>query len=433
MPNPTIISLDPIVSNPQALTDAFKNSPAPKEVDNLNSDNFVSGDGEGKFNETAKVFASNNPDILFVSEYFFDGVLLGSLIVFEKYLNATHYEIFKRNIFSKNTDFERILFIDADSLEKETKNFENYISSVLGIDLPKGTYYAILDTIIKEDRIYEYKMKAGFFPRNYKFEYEPIFESRDLVHKVPVPGAEFTIFSFAESMFGSPDYAWIISLMNESIPFFGRKALKGSLSEFSLSVNVPKDLNHVLGAIRESIHFFNIRNTFQNILNILKPRTTNELNEFYNLIPLSVDDNKGVLNFSNFKTRLLSKFIVFKSTLTLLSSSDVLAKDAISKKLPTVVIPSFEGEEILYSIEGLTVCLKRLNAILMFLLYAYENSEQINNIISQVNSIRAIGQNLQDVDLIVDATAAPNAVIPGVSDVSDAQMMAILKKFFGGG
>ena len=119
------------------------------------------------FEKIAKKFVGGNPDILFIADYIVENELLGSLLVIDRYFDATHYEFYKRNVFNKESKFERILFLDFENLEQETSKYMSYINDVLGFkELQKSQIFVIFDHLVKKDRIYEYNVKAARVPKN---------------------------------------------------------------------------------------------------------------------------------------------------------------------------------------------------------------------------------------------------------------------------
>ena len=57
-------------------------------------------------------FSNKQPNLLFVCDYVVEDKSIGSLIVFEQHLDATHYEVFKKNKFDNEPKFERIKLLD---------------------------------------------------------------------------------------------------------------------------------------------------------------------------------------------------------------------------------------------------------------------------------------------------------------------------------
>src|SRR3990167_1296300 len=138
------------------------------------------------FDRTTKNYINSEPQILFVSEYKVDDKQAGVLLVFEKFFESTHYEIFKRNIFSTNSEFERILFIDSKNLEDERKNYISYIKDILGFNnIDENKIFIYHDDELKSDRIYEYKVRAVFVPRTVnEIDYDSILQSKDLLKTI---------------------------------------------------------------------------------------------------------------------------------------------------------------------------------------------------------------------------------------------------------
>lgn len=138
------------------------------------------------FEKTAQNFSQTSPQILNLIEYVVDGVFVGVLIVWKKFLNSTHYELFKKNLFREYANYERILFLDTVSLTAETDRFYQYVKD-LGFVLNKSDIYIVLDTLVKDDRIYEYKIKANYLPSKVtEIDYDFILESKNLLQKVSV-------------------------------------------------------------------------------------------------------------------------------------------------------------------------------------------------------------------------------------------------------
>src|SRR3990167_8045388 len=134
----------------------------PAFISSLSVYNVVAGILETKSAASAGPSSGNfvdlEPKILFITEYIVSDEYVGLLIVWEKYFNATHYEVFKRNVFGFKSNFERILFLDSNSLSEERAHYMDYINNVLGFSsVSESDVYVVLDTFVKQDRIYEYK------------------------------------------------------------------------------------------------------------------------------------------------------------------------------------------------------------------------------------------------------------------------------------
>src|SRR3990167_264945 len=138
------------------------------------------------FDRASKNYINSEPQILFISEYNLDDRQAGALLVFEKFFESTHYEVFKRNIFSTNSEFERILFINSKSLEDERKNYISYIKDILGFNnIDENKIFIYHDDELKSDRIYEYKVRAVFVPRTVnEIDYDSILQSKDLLKTI---------------------------------------------------------------------------------------------------------------------------------------------------------------------------------------------------------------------------------------------------------
>src|SRR3990167_7480564 len=128
------------------------------------------------FDRASKNYINSEPQILFISEYNLDDRQAGALLVFEKFFESTHYEVFKRNIF----------FINSKSLEDERKNYISYIKDILGFNnIDENKIFIYHDDELKSDRIYEYKVRAVFVPRTVnEIDYDSILQSKDLLKTI---------------------------------------------------------------------------------------------------------------------------------------------------------------------------------------------------------------------------------------------------------
>jgi len=129
--------------------------PTPPGSSYPENQNFVSIETYEKF---AREYAKNQPTIFFISDYYVDKQFIGTLICWRKYFDSTHYEVFKKNTFKEGAQFERILFLDVVNLDNESKLYSDFIKNKLGLDrLDLSKYCVILDTMVKDDRIYANK------------------------------------------------------------------------------------------------------------------------------------------------------------------------------------------------------------------------------------------------------------------------------------
>ncbi|MEK6882251.1 MAG: hypothetical protein AABY22_21715, partial [Nanoarchaeota archaeon] len=335
----------------------------------------------------SKNFINSEPKILFVSEYG-DKNLVGCLVVWEKFLNATHYEIFKRNLFAFNSKFERILFLDANSLQEETKQYMNYINQVIGFSsLSEQNIFAILDTFIKEDRIYEYKIKASFVPNKVSdIEYDSILEGKDLLKKTDI--FPRNIFDFSLLALGNPELAWIVSLVNENLGFFGRNSSGRLLTELTKNsfVFVPKNINDVFQMFGDSVSLFGLKQTFSFILEFLEGLTS----DIISIAANSVDVEKGTFSFDKFKTDIQSISPLFSLILSTSSSDKITELAKIS-----VIIPQNSGSVSLFSIEGLTTVFNFINNVFLAASYTQENFEAAKNILDSTQASTSNSQLAQ--------------------------------------
>ncbi len=335
----------------------------------------------------AEIFANGRPELIFVAEYAPQEEFIGTLLVWERYYTATHYEIYKRNITSASTSWSRILFIDKASLVTETGNFKPYIQDKLGLDINRD-YYAILDTGVKDDRIYEYKVVASYYPTSYDIDLAAILQSKGLVTAVDIANNRDTVFEVSQKTLGSESFAWIISLLNDKVAFFGRVAAMNPAKFPSGKVLIPKTMNHIVQIIQESIHFFGIKSTFLNLLD--RTRVVGYLDDFFKAAVVSVDEQKNVMSYTEFMRALNGQLPAFSNLNKLIQGSQakptsnpfdqlrILAMRVAVEKLP-ISIPTYDDVTTFDNITSLTLMFFRINSILIAAAYAQDNDPAINN------------------------------------------------------
>ena len=180
-----------------------------------------------KFSNNIKNFYTDRPRIIFVSEYIVKGEYLGCLICWERYPKdaeptPTTYDVFKKNNFkSEEAGFKRIFTLPTKELKEETKKYMEYLRVALGVSLPLDDIFIFFDHKTKKDRVYEYSVRATFRPvKAEDVLYEAILHSQGYLRYQNVnEKARLPVIS--KNRLGSDDYGWIISLLDEKLPFFG--------------------------------------------------------------------------------------------------------------------------------------------------------------------------------------------------------------------
>jgi hypothetical protein len=229
-----------------------------------------------QFDTLSRTFIKNEPRILFVAEYFDTSQKsLGSLLVWEKYPNATHYEVFKKNLFLENAKFERVLFLDVESLKKETAYYISYLNNALNLNLSVDNSYVIFDPLVKEDRIYEYKIKASLVPNAItEIDFNAIVDGKNLGLSINPPMIPSSVFHIGLTTYGNAKMAWIIALLNDKLSFFGysgRRDLSpaGGVLAQTEKILAAKNPDTILSIIKDSYSLFGEKNTLLYILDIL--------------------------------------------------------------------------------------------------------------------------------------------------------------------
>ena len=404
---------------PTLLTE-LNPKPSIKEVfypaGHINSANFQAT-VKPNFERFAKNYISDEPDILFTAEYIVEGKRAGILVVWEKYYDSTHYELFKRNVFKSAADFERILFLDTQSLEEERGHFIDYIRNTLGFtDINENNIYIFLDDLVKEDRIYEYKVSGARLPKSAsEVDYDMILESKDLVNPVEVArGSSATIFSFAGANLGSTDLAWIVSLSNDDLEFFGQAGHENAIAQMispnasdgKLLVFVPKKIDDIMMILKDSLNLFSTKEVFKNLLESLGGLLTGFRDAFLN----SVDEEEIVFSYDSFSADVKSKVPVFSMLLEISESDAANATTNLSSL--SIVLPKETGTESLTSLDRLTKILKFVDETMIVLLYAQEEKT-----FSKLQEIYAAVAAKQQNDLANTATPLDGAVEKVQSDM----------------
>ncbi len=345
------------------------------------------------FERFAQEFVSSEPEILFTCEYFVEGEVIGCLLVWEKFADATHYEVFKQNIFRENTSFERILFLDTASLTEERVHFADYIKDTLGFNLDPSRYFVILDTSIKKDRVYEYKVTASRVPKNAtEVDYDMIMEGKEKVKKLAIDATSSNnIFDFAENTLGSRSLAWILCLLNERLTFFGKGNAAKPIASLLQNVDEPvilspNNTNDVMAIVNESILLFGVVPTFEKLISQCNGLTSDYINFFLD----SIDVTKVSFSYDKFKSLVKAHSPVFSLILEVSTSEIDGGKEALSKL--SISVPSNTGTESLTSIEGITKVFRFVNTIFRDVLFAQDKST-----LKKIQNVDFVQDTLEDI------------------------------------
>ena len=277
------------------------------------------------------------PTVFFVCEFVVDKKLKGALLCFEKYFNATHYEIYKRNIFGKSSKFEKILVLDSANLEDETKIHIPYVKNFL--QFTPSNCYIICDLFVKEDRIYEYKVVAGYYPTSSDIDFAILSEQMDNLNTILYSGNysinQFLSHTHVETKFQDPyrkaansNYTysrrikdeWLYSLfclLNNEVSFFSTDPKKKIKDIQSLvdedgqtkSIKWVKNLSQLETLIKECFSKFGGKESVKLILKkcskIQSLESTDASSVISSIIDISLnnitetDDGKVLINYTN--------------------------------------------------------------------------------------------------------------------------------------
>jgi len=302
------------------------------------------------FDEINATFVANEPAIVLVAEYFSETQKsLGALLVWKKYTNATHYEVFKKNIIVENSKFERVLFIDSISLAEETKNYQEYFKNSLDFTFSEDRFCIIFDPLVKEDRIYEYKIQAAFVPSVVTdVDFDSIVNSKKLGFTTVANGSN--IFGLAATTFKNPALAWSIALLNNSINFFGDPKSTISILGAAGQILIVKDPVTILKIVKDSFALFGEKATLSYVLNLLGGLSK----EFQASFLDSINEGSDSFSYADFVRSIREKIPALSFVLNILNSSDLVSKKELkSLNIDLPPLPSNSAESYM-SVEGLT-------------------------------------------------------------------------------
>ena len=303
------------------------------------------------FERLAKNFIKDKPDILFVSEYIVEGEFIGSLVVWEKYKDSTHYEIFKKNLFQSEASFERVVFLDKRNLENERDEYRSYIQETLGFnDLDFDNIFIILDDRTKQDRIYEYKIRAARVPKKAEeVDYDLIFEGKGLLSETMLDSVvPISLFQFSLSKLGSEKLSWTVSLLNEGVRLFGKDVLNKALTESiaqedgSIRIFHAKDPEKIIEAIKDSISLFGSEDTFSHILDILSGVPADIKTYFLG----SIDKSRDVFSYDTFNNIIKDRFAKDAYLSNFSSEEDIVLSTGLSTGLSAGPSTGISGIEV---------------------------------------------------------------------------------------
>lgn len=338
----------------------------------------VFGDVTDESLKKLNTFLDNQPQILFICDYIVGEQEIGALIVFQKYFDATHYEVFKDNKFDNDPEFERILFINTEALKDETKRFLPYVRDILGFELNETNCFIVLDDNIKKDRIYEYFIRAAFLPNNIQeIVHTIIMKSKDQLKTVEV-GSGQSVLPLAFSLFSSQQLAWIIALLNPKIPFFGKSAIETKIFDIQNNILIPKNNNDLMKIIKDCIYLFGAKITLYGLISDLggPNKEVGKLNEeIIQIFVDSIDESRGFFSADFFRKKIVNTSGAFKLFFDISSSpSDTERQKQLFNA--GVFVPPVKGEISFNNLQNLSNILNLVRSIDYAITYVRDNFEQ---------------------------------------------------------
>lgn len=347
-----------------------------KKIDLLEYENF------------SQTYASNKPKILFIVDYIVNQKKIGNLIVFQKYKISSHYEIFKRNIFSEQNSFQRILFLGEADLQQETNRYTTYLKSFLGLEsLVNGSYYAVMDPLIKEDRIYEYKLLAARLPPTAReVDYDYILQSKKMLYNINVSTVgNITLDQFATMTMGSKQLGWLVSLVNRNIEYFGSDSILLKLSDLmqpaSDKIFYPSDLSSIKKIFDDSVSLFGLDETVKQLYFLLGGLSSDFIDSFNE----SLQRINNTFSYDAFISSARTKIPAFKLLFTISEhKNNALAQERLSQM--NISVPTKVGTEPYGSLEGLTNIFYFINSVIFVITRSQENSSKLEEILKELET-----------------------------------------------
>ena len=340
-----------------------------------------------QFENFSADFARNSPEIIMIIDYVIDGQKIGNLILFKKYKTATHYEVFKRNMFSEISSFQRTLFLDSANLLQETVNFRTYVHEHVGLNnLADGSWFAVMDSLIKDDRIYEYKIVASRVPQNaHEVDYDYILESKNLVNTVDVDSlVNKTLFDFSVTTLGSKQLSWIIALLNRNLQFFGTKTFQVPVKDLitpDTKLVFPKKVAFIKNIFDDSVSLFGISNTINQIIDLLGGLSSDFRSSFND----SLNATSKTFSYASFINSVRKKVPIFDLLLTI--SEHDKNTDALNRLSQlNITVPNKIGTEVFTTIEGLSNIFYFVNSIIFVIIKSQDNSSTLQDLLNQLNT-----------------------------------------------
>lgn len=374
------------------------------------------------FDKYSKNFTENSPQIICCVEYFYNETSLGCLLIFERYLNATHYEIYKRNIFQADAKFQRILFLDYKSLEEETERLISYVNSNLKLNLKYEDVFIFYDHIMKEDRIYEYKVRAAQIPSNInEVDFDAILKSKNLARDKDLT-TSVGLMNLAEQSLGNPNLAWILALCNSDISYYSVAPTTAGNK-----VVVPLNIDDVMNIIKTSFSNFGEKNTLEYILKVLGGLPI----EFLESALGAISEINNNFSYDKFAELIRNKIPILNIVLSIVESGNLTSRYNLAKL--SINLPNNKGNESFLTTEGLTKIFMYIRDMFLILVNSQfsNNEEEIAKLLEDIINGVAINVTIIPQDSVpVQLAKSVGLVAPSVNQgtILTTQQPLILNK-----
>jgi len=361
------------------------------------------------FESSPDFYTSNIPKLLFVVEYVVSGEFLGCLLVWKKYLDSTHYEIFKKNIFSKlsggtqDSEFNRVLFLSVKDLEKERSYYVDYIRQIGDFVINEDDILIFHDPHIKKDRIYQYKIVATKVPQKISeidYNFILLHKEKAYITEVHPESSELDMYNNSAKIFGDRRHAWVMSLLNDSLRFFSPNSVNVPISNFLVNneIVMPTDYkaSDIMKIIDDSIFLFGVKDTYKQVLSLIGGLP----DIFFDIFVESIDPVDRIFYTDKFNSRVANEIIVTKTTI---SDSEQTVEEFL-KAFSFPPVNNITKEQLNLRLQAVIEALENKNAtfsdpitkniiwVPLNIKWKYENGQlQIPDISNKIESVEEYG------------------------------------------
>jgi hypothetical protein len=313
-------------------------------------------------------------------------------------IEATHYEVYRKNHASPNSGYKKIGMNTYGQLIEERdrglgKGLLPYVREVLKMDnVNDSSLLYFLDTNIEADAIYSYKIIAIRVCENEMVDYAYAIRSAGFLDSIPIQqlGSHQSnrLVNMSSKLYGDPRFRWMISLVNRNVDYFGNRDARTTspptTSPEDTLLNYVNNVSHLNRMIKESVSKFGAYKTYihlfkqlgglnQTIFNILQGTRDNAV----------ITDGANSFDFTKFKKKVSEEYAIFDITLKALNVAD--SQEVVERVFGVGVnFPPQEGSVNIGDILGATQMFDFIERIFHLLLIAEDRVEEVTKGLQQV-------------------------------------------------